>query len=358
MYISPNLPVLSNTNFLLKPGQIVRGKVLRYLDGGKILTQVQNSTIVAETDIQVSEGELLLMYVKSLTPKPHLQVIRRVGKKINGSKQTKSSQKLLNTILKENLPISRELLNDLLSTANSVSSATQDAVLASLEKNPAFWQRLLWQMQISTLDELLLAIEWEQSASELQNLNIATLDNFVFEANYSTQKSITKVQTLELFLEQLTALTKVEVVSDSFIQRHINFLNAFQSLPWENSEWAGWLLPMMFADTRGLLLGSLWREHSAHRSDRPVQLSLLGSLETLGIFSAKFEYRTSDFAGVLEVSNPEFYRLLDDDRQFFHGRMSRSGYQHLAFQINYVPNLVIDYSKLLPGVPVSQKIKV
>jgi len=343
---------------MLKPGQIVRGKVLRHLDSGKILAQVQNSSLVAETEIQVSVGDLLIMYVKKLGPKPHLQVMRRSEKKTSFAGTKQSSSKMLDAFLENNLPISRELMSALTAEDNSISQSERELVLSSLRKNPAFWRRLLWYSQNSSQQELLVAAQWEQSVSALTQSNLWANGSGEELLLHSGGEVLNRSRVIQMFYDLMAGSMTLGVTQNRALQRHVHLWKAFQQLPWENNAWAGILAPAMFADTRGTLVGGLRRGDSGASARRPTQLSLFGLMEKWGIFYAKFEYRTSDFAGVLEVNDPGFYRLLNDDQPFFRGQMNSSGYQHLAFHLNYVPGLELDCSKILPPMPANQTFKV
>lgn len=358
MYISSAISSVSTNNVVLKPGQIVRGKVLRHLDNGKILAQVQSSSLVAETDIQVSVGDLLIMYVKKLGPKPHLQVMRRSEKKNSRAGTTQNSGKLLDIFLKNSLPISKELMVALTSGDNSISQSDREMILSSLGKNPDFWRRLLWHSQISSQQELLVAAQWEQSVSALAQSNLWANGSGEELLLHSGGEVPNRSRVIQIFYDLMAGSKTSGVTQNRTLQRHVHHWEAFQQLPWENNAWAGILAPALFADTRGALVGGLWRGDSASNAGQPTQLSLFGLLEKGGIFYAKFEYRTSDFAGVVEVSNPELYRLLDNNQQFFRGQMNSSGYQHLAFQMNFTPELELDCSKLMPGMPANQTFKV
>jgi len=343
---------------MLKPGQIVRGKVLRRLDDGKILAQVQSSSLVAETDIQVSVGDLLIMYVKKLGPKPHLQVMRRSEKKTSLAGTRQNGSKLLDAFLKNSLPVSKDLMLVLTSGDHSISQGDREMIISSLGKSPGFWRRLLWHSQISSPQELLVAAQWEQSVSALTQSDIWANISGEELLSQSSGELPSGFRVIQMFYDLMIRGMTSGVTQNRTLQRHVHLWEAFQQLPWENNAWAGVLTPMMFADSRGTMVGGLWRGDSALNTGQPTQLSLFGLLEKWGFFYAKFEYRTSDFAGVIEVSNPELYRLLDNNQQFFRGQMNSSGYQHLAFQMNYTPGLELDCAKLMPGMPANQTFKV
>ena len=358
MYIAPTNAIQHVHSLSLKPGQIVRGKVLRHLDGGRIMTRVQSHSLVARTGVQVSVGDLLVMYVKKLHPKPQLQVLHRSGKSAGGAEGKREAGKLLTQLLDQNLPVSRSLYSALTGNRDSVSSQLSDWLIPLLREKPGFWQRMLYHAQLSSPDELQLAGEWLHSGSQL---SAQLLQNRIMNLMPDLpQFSIAHLDlhSVKALMETVYGATGTQISFPEPLARHLRLWSGVNYFPWENSAWAGALLPFFLGEYAGLLGLSLWNPGDQRRSDKPARLALVGAFGEHDLFHGVFEYRTSDFAGVVEAGTPRLQRALEDHRNSFHKSLESSGYRNVAFRVNYTPGLTFDFTRLIPGVPATQTYQV
>jgi len=356
MFISPVTgmqPQRLNT-LTLKPGQIVRGKVLRHLEGGRILTQVQNTSLVAQTSVQVSVGDLLVMYVKKLRPKPQLQVMRRAEQKGGNGIGRRNTGEFLTELLDENMPVSKSLFTILAGTEQPISADTEEWLVTSLKQNPAFWRRLLYHSNLSSLDELISAAEWFNSSTLASSSLFTNQLHGIMSRRIPDQLFSLNLQSVKAMIQADIPLASLSNAISKELGRHLHLWAEVNKMPWENKAWAGTIFPFVLGEQQGQIALSLWSPSGRSAAGQPNRLAIVVSVGNGNLLHGIFEYRTSDFAGVLEANSPSLHGHLEELRTDFHKSLESHGYRNIAFQMNYTPTLSFDYTGLLPEVPANK----
>nr|WP_289037369.1 hypothetical protein [uncultured Allobacillus sp.] len=188
LFQSIRLSRTDSSKLTVRTGQILPARVIKFLPENRALMQMSGKQIVGQIDTELHANQKYLMQVMETSPAIKMKVLSQnpanePAERINvlmqtlGLKLTKADQALLQELMKQQIPLSKESLGQLFALGKNDARSTRATILSemllrNMPLTEQIYQSLFKRLnQPISINEVIQQLESQMMASKQQTVN-------------------------------------------------------------------------------------------------------------------------------------------------------------------------------------------
>ncbi|WP_188205789.1 hypothetical protein [Alkalibacillus aidingensis] len=207
----------NSTQLSLRDGQVVRGKVVKFFPDNKAMVNIGRQQVVAQLTTNLQANQNYLMQVNQTTPYIRLRIVSdepaktpdeaaRILLKSSGLTASRAEQRLIASLLKDQLPISERNLAQILHLASLGSDENSHPILREmLTRNFPLTEQLYWAINQRVNQPISFSQSIQQIQGQLAQSESLTSQQIQLSAhlNVLTGNNMNEQQLLNTFVHQV-----------------------------------------------------------------------------------------------------------------------------------------------------------